>query len=166
MRWSGSAGNRVPPVRHPTARRSTAEPLGASKALRAKEESRSVTDAGLLTLSRRPLAEERDTSGSTQDKARAADGGARAQIRARRSQRRCRLRPTTRGPRTSLRTKSLGPMTLARYRVEIKQFLGHCDNQASLRVQTQRGDETLARNFNTLFFRARGSRMRNRHLRG
>ena len=66
------------------------------------------------------------------------------------------MRPTTRNPRTSLRTKSIGLMTKARYRVEIKQFLGHCDNQPSLRVQTQRDDETLARHFNTIIFRSHG----------
>ena len=66
------------------------------------------------------------------------------------------MRPTTRGPRTSLRTKSIGPMTLARHRDEIKQFLGHCDDQPSLRVQTQRSDETLARLFKTLFFLGHG----------
>ena len=66
------------------------------------------------------------------------------------------MRPTTRNPRTSLRTKSLGPMTLARHRVEIKQFFGHCDDQPSLRVQTQSCDETLARYFKTLFFLGHG----------
>ena len=70
---------------------STGESLRASTALRAKVESRPVTDARLLTLSRRPVAEDRDTSGSTQDEAR-ADVGARAPIPSRGSQRRRRLR--------------------------------------------------------------------------
>ena len=39
--------------------------LRPPRRLRAKVESRPVSDAGLLTLSRRPLAEDRDTSGST-----------------------------------------------------------------------------------------------------
>ena len=142
-------------VRHPTARRSTAEFLRPPTALRAKVESRPVSDAGLLTLSRRPLAEERDE-----------------RQHARRSAC-CRWRSSCPDPCAEIATtsqvaaddswaqdfiedQSLGPMTLARYRVEIKQFLGHCDNQPSLRVQTQRGDETLARHFNTLFFRGHG----------
>ena len=70
--WNGSAGARVLLVRQPTA---SVAPL--SSALCRSEIS---YRRGVLGLSQRPLVEDSDTSGSTQDEARAASVGSRAQV--------------------------------------------------------------------------------------